>query len=217
MQGVPDRPGTSLEIFSRIAARNISVDMIVQNVGDRRARPTSRSPCRERAGRRWKRSRGGRRASAPKAFTSDDNVAKVSVVGLGMAKQTGVAQQDVPRPGRRGHQHPDDHDQRDQDLGAGQSRPRARRPCGSCIRRSRSTRSRPRRSPRPRTGHRSRIADAAAVVARLQGMNMEDLTIDDVVARRLAGPRHDQRRARQAGHRGQGVRETSPPPASSSI
>ena len=34
VQGVPDVPGTSLEIFSRIAAKNISVDMIVQNVGE---------------------------------------------------------------------------------------------------------------------------------------------------------------------------------------
>src|SRR5262249_48515065 len=32
--GVPDKPGTSLAIFSKIAARNISVDMIVQNVGE---------------------------------------------------------------------------------------------------------------------------------------------------------------------------------------
>jgi aspartate kinase len=30
--GVPDRPGTSLAIFSKIAAKNITVDMIVQNV-----------------------------------------------------------------------------------------------------------------------------------------------------------------------------------------
>ena len=31
--GVPDKPGTSLALFSKIAAKNISVDMIVQNVG----------------------------------------------------------------------------------------------------------------------------------------------------------------------------------------
>ena len=33
IRGVPDRPGTSLEVFSRISNRNVSVDMIVQNVG----------------------------------------------------------------------------------------------------------------------------------------------------------------------------------------
>ena len=30
---LPDRPGTSLALFSKIASKNISVDMIVQNVG----------------------------------------------------------------------------------------------------------------------------------------------------------------------------------------
>ncbi|MDA1179112.1 MAG: aspartate kinase, partial [Planctomycetota bacterium] len=33
VNGLPDVPGTSLAIFSRIARRNISVDMIVQNAG----------------------------------------------------------------------------------------------------------------------------------------------------------------------------------------
>jgi aspartate kinase len=33
IQGVPDRPGTSFEIFKRLADRKITVDMIVQNVG----------------------------------------------------------------------------------------------------------------------------------------------------------------------------------------
>ena len=32
--GVSDRPGSSLEVFSRIAGENITVDMIVQNVGE---------------------------------------------------------------------------------------------------------------------------------------------------------------------------------------
>ena len=32
--GVPDVPGTSLEIFSRLADRKVTVDMIVQNVGE---------------------------------------------------------------------------------------------------------------------------------------------------------------------------------------
>ena len=31
--GVPDQPGVSHEIFSRIADRHVTVDMIVQNVG----------------------------------------------------------------------------------------------------------------------------------------------------------------------------------------
>ncbi len=33
IQGVPDRPGTSYEIFKRLADGKITVDMIVQNIG----------------------------------------------------------------------------------------------------------------------------------------------------------------------------------------
>ena len=89
---------------------------------------------------------------------------------------------DVPRPGRRGHQHPDDHDQRDQDLGARRPRPGACRRCAPCTRRSGWTRRRP-APQRARPQRRSRRAasaasDAVAVVARLQ--KMEELTIDDI-------------------------------------
>ncbi len=46
--GVPDVPGTSLEIFSRLADRKITVDMIVQNVGEKGKSDISFTvPCSE--------------------------------------------------------------------------------------------------------------------------------------------------------------------------
>ena len=33
--GIPDRPGVSLQIFAPVAAKNVNVDMIVQNVGEK--------------------------------------------------------------------------------------------------------------------------------------------------------------------------------------
>jgi aspartate kinase len=90
--GVPDRPGTSLGLFSKIAAKNIAVDMIVQNVGaDGKADISftvvrGELPNTLRAVEEASREFGGARIS------HDDNVAKVSVVGLGMATQTGVAE-----------------------------------------------------------------------------------------------------------------------------
>ncbi|WP_164100982.1 aspartate kinase [Candidatus Laterigemmans baculatus] len=93
VHGVPDVPGTSLEIFSGIAARKISIDMIVQNVG-RHGRadisfsvPTSELSATLEAVREAAERIGAERV------TYDQDVAKVSVVGLGMAKQTGVAHQ----------------------------------------------------------------------------------------------------------------------------
>jgi aspartate kinase len=45
LAGIPDVPGTSEIVFSRLTDRKISVDMIVQNVGDA-GKPLSRLPCR---------------------------------------------------------------------------------------------------------------------------------------------------------------------------
>lgn len=89
--GVPDVPGTSYEIFSRIAKRKIAVDMIVQNVSEGgKANIAFTVPSDELA-----RAREAVEEAAAKfgqcEITSDDKVSKVSAVGLGMARQTGVA------------------------------------------------------------------------------------------------------------------------------
>ena len=81
------------DFLARSRPANIAVDMIVQNVGDdgqgrhlvHRAARTSCRPTLEAV----------QEAAAElgaEGVTHDDSVAKVSVVGLGMAKQTGVAQ-----------------------------------------------------------------------------------------------------------------------------
>ena len=89
--GVPDRPGCIHELFSPIAARNVSVDMIVQNVGDEGKTDISFTvPSVEMAPTL---DAIGEAASAlgRLAVNHDDQVSKVSVVGLGMARQSGVA------------------------------------------------------------------------------------------------------------------------------
>src|SRR6476469_3541549 len=92
VQGVPDVPGTSLEIFSRIAAKNISVDMIVQNVGESGKADISFTVPQDELKTALEAVREAAKVVEAEGITSDDSVAKVSVVGLGMAKQTGVAQ-----------------------------------------------------------------------------------------------------------------------------
>ena len=89
--GVPDRPGVSLEIFSAIADCNVSVDMIVQNVGhDGHANISFTVQEKELAV-----TLGAVQSSVAKlgegTIVHDSHVSKVSVVGLGMAHQTGVA------------------------------------------------------------------------------------------------------------------------------
>ncbi len=92
IQGVPDTPGTSYEIFKRLADGKITVDMIVQNVGqDNRADISFTVPNEELPAALEAINEASAKVGAT-GYTHDDQVAKVSVVGLGMAKQTGVAQ-----------------------------------------------------------------------------------------------------------------------------
>ena len=89
--GVPDVPGSSLELFRPIAQCNVTVDMIVQDIGSHgRANisftvPRSELALTLEAVQPVCQKLGGIRV------LFDDHVSKVSVVGRGMARQTGVA------------------------------------------------------------------------------------------------------------------------------
>jgi aspartate kinase len=88
---VPDRPGASFEIFSAVAERNITVDMIVQNVGQDGKADISFTVPKNELPQTLESVRAAAERIGAGSVTSDDKVAKVSVVGLGMAEQTGVA------------------------------------------------------------------------------------------------------------------------------
>jgi aspartate kinase len=89
--GVPDKPGSSMEIFSRIADRHLSVDMIVQNVGDKGKADISFTVPMEELRETLDAVNEAASLVGASEVAHDENVAKVSVVGLGMARQTGVA------------------------------------------------------------------------------------------------------------------------------
>ncbi len=88
---LPDRPGTSLALFSKIASKNISVDMIVQNVGADGKADISFTVVRNELQNTLRAVEEAARELGAGGVSHDDNVSKVSVVGLGMATQTGVA------------------------------------------------------------------------------------------------------------------------------
>lgn len=89
---VPDRPGISHAIFSSIAQRNVTVDMIVQNVGSDGLADISFTVPRGELHATLEAVQAGIEQIGGGTVSHDDAVAKVSVVGLGMARQTGVAQ-----------------------------------------------------------------------------------------------------------------------------
>jgi aspartate kinase len=93
VQGVPDVPGMSLQLFQLLAENKIDVDMIVQNVGQQDRADISFTVLKDQLKLASRVVEQAVRQIDATGFTCDDDVSKVSVVGLGMASQTGVAQQ----------------------------------------------------------------------------------------------------------------------------
>jgi aspartate kinase len=90
--GVPDRPGAAMTIFSRIAAKNIAMDMIVQNVAAEGQADISFTVLRDDLPATLKAAGDGAEEVGADRCDYDDDVSKISVVGAGMATQSGVAE-----------------------------------------------------------------------------------------------------------------------------
>jgi aspartate kinase len=91
IRGVPDRPGVVYAVFRTIAAANIVVDMIVQNVSRQGTTEVSFSVARGDLAETLRAAEQAAREIGATAVTHDAEVAKLSVVGLGMRTHTGVA------------------------------------------------------------------------------------------------------------------------------
>ena len=90
--GLPDHPGVSSEIFGRLADANVNVDMIVQS----HARTADTANMEFTVGKRDA-ARAVEIVTAAQAqigfehVTVDEEVSKVSVIGVGMRSHAGVA------------------------------------------------------------------------------------------------------------------------------
>ena len=89
--GVPDRPGIAARLFRRLADVDVNVDMIVQNVSDHGVTDISftlprgdlasgTEVCRRLAGE-----------IGATGVSSDEDIARVSIIGAGMKSNPGVA------------------------------------------------------------------------------------------------------------------------------
>ncbi|MCK4840422.1 MAG: aspartate kinase [Methylococcales bacterium] len=89
--GVPDLPGVASKILCPVADKNIEIDMIIQNIADdattdftftvhrndyQRTKDILNTVCTE---------------LGAKQVTGDDNIVKVSIVGVGMRSHAGIA------------------------------------------------------------------------------------------------------------------------------
>lgn len=92
LTGVPDLPGVASKILGPIAAENIEVDMIVQNVGEQGTTDFTFTVNRNDF-LRAKNVLDGLRADlgGNTTVTGDDSIVKVSIVGVGMRSHAGIA------------------------------------------------------------------------------------------------------------------------------
>jgi len=91
LENVPDQPGSSHALFSELAASGIAVDMIVQNVGQHGQADISFTVPSDDLAEALSLSRRVADRLGATGVSHDDAVAKVSVVGVGMAEAEGVA------------------------------------------------------------------------------------------------------------------------------
>ena len=91
LENVPDQPGSSHALFSELAASGIAVDMIVQNVGQHGRADISFTVPADDLAEALDRSRKVAAALQATGVSHDAELAKVSVVGVGMERSEGVA------------------------------------------------------------------------------------------------------------------------------
>jgi len=88
---VPDRPGIAARVFGAISAKNIVVDMIVQNISQDGFTDMSFTLPRGDHARAVADLSEVVREIGARGIVHDERVAKVSIVGVGMRSHSGVA------------------------------------------------------------------------------------------------------------------------------
>jgi aspartate kinase len=93
IRGVPDTPGIASRILGPIAAANIEVDMIIQDIGDEKSANFTFTVHRNDYQTAMTILEGTAKELGAESVDGDDRIAKISVVGLGMRSHAGIASQ----------------------------------------------------------------------------------------------------------------------------
>ncbi len=89
--GVPDKPGVAAKVFKTIADANINIDVIVQNVSEKGFTDISFTVASNEAAKATKVLQPIVKEIGARDATSTAEIAKLSVVGIGMRSHPGVA------------------------------------------------------------------------------------------------------------------------------
>ncbi len=102
VSGVPNKPGIAGRIFRTLADHGINVDVIIQNIGQSFSTDISFTVPRNEADAAVARIKKVAAQTGIRAVTKDPEIAKVSVVGIGMRSHAGVAAQMFEVLGKNG-------------------------------------------------------------------------------------------------------------------
>jgi aspartate kinase len=88
---VPDQPGVAAKIFLPISDAGIMIDMIIQNTRDSHLTDMTFTVMRSDYARAMELLKGVAGKIGAEAVSGDENIAKISIVGVGMRNHSGVA------------------------------------------------------------------------------------------------------------------------------
>jgi len=88
---IPDKPGIAASLFTPLSERNISVDMIIQNVSAQGFTDLTFTVAKKDTKEAQKIVEATAKEIGAQKVEVDDEVAKVSVIGVGMVSHSGVA------------------------------------------------------------------------------------------------------------------------------
>jgi len=91
INGVPDLPGVASKIVGPIAANNIEIDMIIQNIADDETTDFTFTVHRNDYVKALAILEEIKVSLSAKKVTGDDTIVKVSLVGVGMRSHSGIA------------------------------------------------------------------------------------------------------------------------------
>jgi len=91
VQGVPDKPGVAAKIFNTISENNVVVDMIIQNIGEGGLTDMSFTVPRTDSRKIMEVMKKVVAEIGAKNVNVKEDIAKISIVGVGMRSHSGVA------------------------------------------------------------------------------------------------------------------------------
>lgn len=89
--GIPNKPGLAFKLFSKLSAKDINVDIILQSIGHDETKDITFTVGKDRGSEAVEALQVFVEDIGAKEVLYDDNVAKISIVGSGMESHAGVA------------------------------------------------------------------------------------------------------------------------------